>query len=272
MGFSGDAYPSASLLLLLALAVITLGVLAGWQFLKFRKLDRSFYDVRRDNSRMRNEIGQLTGWSAQGRLHDDWPELLRTASASQSPDAAASGTAIPNDIFLAAAHEALANVQPPFFCTNDDDDDVRRVHERNVELLERLQEDDSDLLPALANGDMDRLFCYWRRLEAYFPESVEADCYGLAAHTLLSLLKKREIRVLVPRPMSMASANQSEFTTDDRENLREISRIRTMAMASVKRFANLQAGEELVVDCERPGWTGPMGQANPRILILDRSW
>ncbi len=62
------------------------------------------------------------------------------------------------------------------------------------------------------------------------------------------------------------------FTTDDSEKLRDISRIRTAAFAASSRLANPQGGEELVIDCERPGWEGPNGRKNPRILILDRSW
>ncbi|SOE17205.1 hypothetical protein SAMN05877838_2098 [Hoeflea halophila] len=260
----------AQIIFLLLLAVIV--VAGAWLFRRLRRDEAQLASLRRENSKLRNEIANITGWTANGRLPEDWQERLRNEKAVPGVANSPAGADAPAEPVLLAAHHALASVEPPHFASGDNADEVGRAHRRNMDLIAGLAAERIDPLPALANGDMDNLFCFWRRLEAYFPDRPEADAYGLAAYAVLELFKRRQVQIIAPRPLSVESVKNCVFTTDDGEKLRDISRIRTAAFAASSRFANPKGGEELVIDCERPGWNGPNGRKSPRILILDRSW
>lgn len=260
----------AQIIFLVLLAAI---VVAGfWLFRRLRDNEAQLAAVRRENGKLRNEVANITGWTANGRLPEDWQERLRNEKAVTGVAHPPSGTDVPAEPVLLAAHHALASVEPPHFASSDSAEDVSRAHQRNIDLIAGLAAERIDPVPALANGDMDKLLCFWRRLEAYFPDRAETDAYGLAAYAVLDLFKRREVQIIAPRPLSVESVKNCVFTTDDGEKLRDISRIRTAAFAASSRFANPKGGEELVIDCERPGWNGPNGRKSPRILILDRSW
>lgn len=260
----------AQIIFLVLLAAI---VVAGfWLFRRLRYNEAQLAAVRRENGKLRNEVANITGWTANGRLPEDWQERLRNEKAVTGVAHPPSGTDAPAEPVLLAAHHALASVEPPHFASSDNAEDVSRAHQRNIDLIAGLAAERIDPVPALANGDMDKLLCFWRRLEAYFPDRAETDAYGLAAYAVLDLFKRREVQIIAPRPLSVESVKNCVFTTDDSEKLRDISRIRTAAFAASSRFANPKGGEELVIDCERPGWNGPNGRKSPRILILDRSW
>lgn len=255
------------------LVLLAAFVIAGvWLFRRLRTNEAQLAAVRRENGKLRNEIANITGWTANGRLPEDWQERLRNDKAAAGVTHSPAGPDAPAEPVLLAAHHALASVEPPHFASSDSADEVSRAHRRNIELIEGLAAERIDPVPALANGDMDKLLCFWRRLEAYFPDRAETDAYGLAAYAVLDLFKRREVQIIAPRPLSVESVKNCVFTTDDSEKLRDISRIRTAAFAASSRFANPKGGEELVIDCERPGWNGPNGRKSPRILILDRSW
>jgi|GEM_PF-1268045 len=260
----------AQIIFLVLLAAL---VIAGvWLFRRLRTNEAQLAAVRRENGKLRNEIANITGWTANGRLPEDWQERLRNDKAGTGTAHPPAGADTPAEPVLLAAHHALASVEPPHFASSDSADEVSRAHRRNIDLIAGLAAERIDPVPALANGDMDKLMCFWRRLEAYFPDRAETDAYGLAAYAVLDLFKRREVQIIAPRPLSVESVKNCVFTTDDGEKLRDISRIRTAAFAASSRFANPKGGEELVIDCERPGWNGPNGRKSPRILILDRSW
>jgi len=260
----------AQIIFLVLLAAL---VIAGvWLFRRLRTNEAQLAAVRRENGKLRNEIANITGWTANGRLPEDWQERLRNDKAGIGTAHPLAIADTPAEPVLLAAHHALASVEPPHFASSDSADEVSRAHRRNIDLIAGLAAERIDPVPALANGDMDKLMCFWRRLEAYFPDRAETDAYGLAAYAVLDLFKRREVQIIAPRPLSVESVKNCVFTTDDGEKLRDISRIRTAAFAASSRFANPKGGEELVIDCERPGWNGPNGRKSPRILILDRSW
>jgi hypothetical protein len=70
---------------------------------------------------------------------------------------------------LQAAHQALAAVEPPVFASSDSADEISRAHKRIIDLIEGLANERIDPLPALANGDLDKLFCFWRGSRPIFP-------------------------------------------------------------------------------------------------------
>lgn len=239
-----------------------------------RRLSRSsslLAIVRRDNSKLRNEIANVTGWSVDGRLPDDWQEKLHNNHTSAvSPISSKSEPA--NDPVMLAAHHAFMSIDPPYFASSDSNETMEREHKRMVDLLEGLALGQVDPEPALANGDLDKLISIWRRLETYFPDETETFVYGIAANAVLALLKKKAIQVVAPRPLMVANAKSCVLTTADDEGLRDITRVRAAALSAGAHLTALQPGDEVVIDCQRPGWNGPNGQVNPRILILDKSW
>lgn len=272
MAVIGIEFTSGIAQVLFTVFLIAIVAAAVWLFRRVRQSEAQLVTIRRENGKLRNEIANITGWTTNGRLPDDWQERLRNDKAAAGGAMPAAGAEAPREAVLLAAHQALAAVEPPFFASSASADEVTRTHKRIVDLIEGLAVERIDPVPALANGDMDKLLCLWRRLEAYFPDREQTDAYSLAAYAVLELLKRSQIQVTAPRPLSVESVKNCVFTTDDGEKLRDIPRIRTAAFAANSRFANPQGGEELVIDCERPGWNGPNGRKNPRILILDRSW
>ncbi|MEM5471098.1 hypothetical protein WNZ14_05110 [Hoeflea sp. AS60] len=257
------------LFILLLVGVVVAGIVL---FRRLRQSEAQLASIRRENGKLRNEIANITGWTTNGRLPDDWQEKLRSDKTVVAGATQLTGAEAPREPALMAAHHAMVSVDPPLFASNESAEEVSRSHKRIIDLIEGLAAERIDPVPALANGDMDKLLCSWRRLEAYFPDRSETDAYGLAAYAVLDLLKRRNVQILAPRPLSIESVKNCVFTTDDAEKLRDVPRIRTAAFAASSRFTNPQAGEELVIDCERPGWSGPNGRKSPRILILDRSW
>jgi hypothetical protein len=272
MAVIGIEFTSGIAQVLFTVLLIAAVVAALWLIRRLRQSEAQLSSIRRENGKLRNEIANITGWTTNGRLPEDWQERLRNDKAVAGGTAPATGGEAPREPVLLAAHHALVSIEPPHFASNDSAEEVSRAHKRIVDLIEGLAVERIDPVPALANGDMDKLLCFWRRLEAYFPDRAETDAYGLAAYAVLDLLKRRQVQVVAPRPLSVESVRNCVFTTDDSEKLRDISRIRTAAFAASSRFTNPQGGEELVIDCERPGWSGPNGRKSPRILILDRSW
>ena len=272
MAVIGIEFTSGIAQVLFTALLVGVVVAVFWLFRRLRQNEAQLASIRRENGKLRNEIANITGWTTNGRLPEDWQERLRNDKAGASGATPPAGAEVPGELVLMAAHHALLSIEPPHFASSDSAEEVSRAHKRVVDLIEGLAVERIDPLPALANGDMDKLLCFWRRLEAYFPDRAETDAYGLAAYAVLDLLKRRQVQVTAPRPLSVESAKNCTFTTDDSEKLRDISRIRTAAFAASSRFSKPQGGEELVIDCERPGWSGPNGRKNPRILILDRSW
>jgi len=272
MAVIGIEFTSGVAQVLFTILLAGIVVAAVWLFRRLRQSETQLASIRRENGKLRNEIANITGWTTNGRLPEDWQERLRNDRADAAGATPPAGAEAPRELVLMAAHHAMVSIEPPHFASSDSAEEVSRTHKRIVDLIEGLAVERIDPVPALANGDMDKLMCFWRRLEAYFPERAETDAYGLAAYAVLDLLKRRQVQVTAPRPLSVESVKNCVFTTDDGEKLRDISRIRTAAFAASSRFTNPQGGEELVIDCERPGWSGPNGRKNPRILILDRSW
>lgn len=272
MAVIGIEFTSGFAQLLSATLLVAFVVLVVWLFRRLRQSEAALGSIRRENGKLRNEIANITGWTTNGRLPEDWQERLRNDKALEVGAAANSDAEQPGERILMAAHHSLLSVEPPYFASKDSAEEVSRSHKRIVDLIEGLAHERIEALPALANGDLDRLLCLWRRLEVYFPDRAETNAYALAAYAVLDLLKRKQVVVIAPRPLSVESTKNCVFTTDDVEKLRDISRIRTAAFAASSRFTNPQGGEELVIDCERPGWSGPNGHRSPRILILDRSW
>lgn len=272
MAVIGIEFTSGFAQVLFTVLLVAVVGLVLWLFRRLRQSETQLSSIRRENGKLRNEIANVTGWTTNGRLPEDWQERLRNDKSSAAGATPPAGAEAPREIALMAAHHALIAVEPPHFASTDKEEETSRSHKRIVDLIEGLAVERIDPVPALANGDLDKLLCLWRRLEAYFPERAETDAYGLAAYAVLDLLKRKQVQVMAPRPLSVESVKNCVFTTEDGEKLRDIPRIRTAAFAASSRFANPQGGEELVIDCERPGWSGPNGRKNPRILILDRSW
>jgi hypothetical protein len=250
-----------------------LAIIVGaiWFVYRLRQGTSLLAVIRRENSKLRNEIANITGWTIDGRLPDDWQEKLHNNHALiASPILSTSEPT--SDPVLLVAHHALKTIDPPYFATNDSDDAMEREHKRIVDVLEGLAHGTVDPETALANGDFDKLICMWRRLGIYFPDETETFVYEIAANAVLGVLKKHAIQVIAPRPLSVASAKSCILTTGDGEGLRDLTRIRAAALSTGAHLTTLQPGEEIVIDCQRPGWNGPNGQVNPRILILDKSW
>ncbi|WP_422369915.1 hypothetical protein [Hoeflea sp.] len=253
------------------LLIVVVGIVVGLS-IRLRRNSKLLSSVRQENGKLRNEVANITGWTANGRLPENWQEKLRSETAGADGPADRVRPDAPREPLLAAAHKALAACEPPHFASREGAEEVSRAHARIIDLVEGLATGRIDPLPALANGDLDKLFCFWRRLETYFPDHPESDAYGVAGHALMDLLRRNQVNVFAPRPLSVESAKNCVFTTEDSERLRDIPRVRTAAFAVNTRFSAPQRGEELVIDCERPGWSGPNGHKNARILILDRSW
>lgn len=272
MAVIGIEFTSAIAQIIFMLLLAGIVVTAVWLVRRLRRSEAQLGSIRRENAKLRNEIANITGWTANGRLPEDWQERLRNEKAVPGTVTPPAGAEAPGELVLVAAHHALAAAEPPHFASGDSAEEVGRAHQRIVDLIEGLAAERIDPVPALANGDMDKLLCLWRRLEAYFPDRAVTDAYGLAAYAVIDLFKRHKVQIIAPRPLSVESVKNCVFTTEDSEKLRDISRIRTAAFAASSRFANPKGGEELVIDCERPGWSGPNGQKSPRILILDRSW
>lgn len=272
MAVFGIEFTSGFAQILYTFVLVLIGASAVWLFWRLRQNEQLLVSVRRENSKLRHEVANVTGWTSNGRLPADWQERLRAETASAADYQNLLGLEKSREPMLLAAHQALAGVQPPVFASGESSEEVGRAHARITELIDALAGEQLDPLPALANGDFDKLFCFWRRLEAYFPDHPETDAYGVAGHAVIDLLRRNDVNIFAPRPLSVESAKNCVFTTEDGERLRDIARIRTMAFTASNRFTTPQRGEELVIDCERPGWSGPNGQKNARILILDRSW
>lgn len=238
---------------------------------RLRQNEKLLAVIRRDNSKLRNEIANIIGWNADGRLPDDWQEKLHNNHVSAaSPTLSISEPS--GDPVLLAAYHAFMSIDPPYYASNDSNDAMDREHKRIVDLLEGLARGQIDPEPALANGDFDKLISIWRRLESYYPDKSETFSYGIAANAVLGLLKLKSIQVFAPRPLTVAKSESCVLTTGDDEGLRDIARIRAAAVSASAHLTTLQPGEEIIIDCQRPGWNGPNGQVNPRTLILDKSW
>lgn len=271
MAVIGIEFTSSIIAVLYFVGLLVIVVGAIWLFRRLTHSTSLLASVRRENSKLRNEIANITGWTMDGRLPDDWQEKLQSNhAASSSP--ILSKTEASSDPVLVVAHHAFTSIDPPYFASSESNEAMEQEHKRMVDLLEGLALGQVDPESALANGDFDKLFSTWRRLETYFPDESETFVFGIAANSVLGLLKKKAIQVVVPRPLTVANTKNSEMTTNDGESLRDITRIRAAALSIGGYLSVLQSGDEIVIDCQRPGWNGPNGQVNPRILILDKSW
>lgn len=252
---------------------ILLAIVVGivWLCLRLKQSVYQLASVRRDNSKLRNEVANITGWTVEGRLPDDWQDKLSNHQPS-TPSQNLSNSEIANNPVLHVAHLAFMSIEPPSFATNNDSETIDRDHKRITGLLQRLSLGQIEPESALANGDFDKLICYWRRLEAFFHDENETFVYAIAANAVLALLKREGIEVLAPRPLTITNTKNCVLSTDDDENLRNISRIRAAISSSSAQFQTLQPNEEIIIDCQRLGWNGPNGQVKPRTLILDKSW
>lgn len=251
--------------------LLAVAIFVVWLIVRSKRQERLFAALRRDNSKLRNEIANVTGWTVEGRLPEDWRDKLHNHNpTSVSPNLTNSESA--SDPTLITAHRVLASIDPPYFASNDSNENMEREHNRTLELLRSLAYGQIDPEPALANGDLDKLICMWRRLETYFPDETETFAYGMACNAILGLLKTKAIQVLAPRPLTVANAGNCIFATSDGEGLREITRIRAAAQLTSAHLGTLQPTEEFAVDCQRLGWNGPNGLSKPQILILDKSW
>jgi hypothetical protein len=217
MAVIGIEFTSAIAQVIFTLLLLAAVAAAVWLVRRLRRSEANLETVRRENAKLRNEVGNITGWTANGRLPEDWQDKLRSDKAVAPGSAPAVSAEAARQPVLLAAHHALVSVEPPHFASSDSADEISRAHKRIVDLIEGLAAERIDPVPALANGDMDRLFCLWRRLEGYFPDRAETDAYGLAAYAVLELLKRRQVQVKAPRPLSVESVRNCVFTTDDSE-------------------------------------------------------
>lgn len=271
MEMIGIEFSSIIAQVLFVAMLLAIAIFVVWLVVRMKRRERLFSTLRRDNSKFRNEIANITGWTVEGRLPEDWQDKLHNHNpAALSPNLVNSDSA--SDPVLLAAHNALAAIDPPYFASNDSNETLEREHKRTVDLLETLAFGKIDPEPALANGDFDKLICMWRRLEAYFPDESETFAYGIASNVTLGLLKKKAIQVLAPRPLTVVNAKNCVLATDDNECLRDITRIRAAVQLTSSHLGALQPTEEIAVDCQRLGWNGPNGLSKPQILILDKSW
>ncbi len=195
MAVIGIEFTSAIAQVIFTLLLLAVVAAAVWLVQRLRRSEANLETIRRENAKLRNEVGNITGWTANGRLPEDWQEKLRTDKAVSAGSAPAVSAEAARQPVLMAAHHALVSVEPPHFASSDSADEISRAHKRIVDLVEGLAAERIDPVPALANGDMDKLFCLWRRLEGYFPDRAETDAYGLAAYAVLELLKRRQVQV-----------------------------------------------------------------------------
>lgn len=256
-------------------AAFLVAVLAGAWALRLRSAaeaaDAQLRRARRENENLRESFGKVAGWTPDGRLPQDWPEILK-ARLAPAPVPAASDGAVAADMLAAAVRDALAAVPPPLDAAGSRRDDVARAHERAVGLFDAMTREAQPLLPALANGDLDDIFGLWLRLDAYFPAVEQRVAYMLAASVLALRLGSEGVRLHAPRLLGGAGHEEAELTTDDRDGLKSNHAVRSLATAAAARFAPASAGERMVVDCLSPGWSGPAGGRRPRLLVWDRSW
>jgi hypothetical protein len=265
----GLAWPLAAA----GLAVAFAAAAFAWHYRsEFSSASRQSARLRLENDKMRQGFGQIAGWSPEGRLPEDWPNIIREKLRPAAPvvEATFAQKTAGCDSLLGAAREVLTSVSSPVLAAGDRPEQANEVHSRTIELLERLEREPKPLLPALANGDLDRLFGYWGRLDVYFPEADQTVPYMLAASVFMIRLKSEGIYIRVPRPLSVVDRAEADFTTEDMEGLRRNNVVRGLAAAV--RFSPASGGERLVVDCISPGWSGPAGGKRPRVLIWDRSW
>lgn len=258
-------------------AAALLAAIAGAWALRLRSAaeaaDALLRRARRENENLRESFGKVAGWSPDGRLPDDWPEIVKARLAS-APLSAASETNLARDVLAAAVRDALASVRPPLDAAGGKRDEIVRAHERAVGLFDAMAREPQpqSLLSALANGDLDDIFGLWLRLEAYFPAAEQRIAYMLAASVLALRLAAEEVRLYAPRPLSGVGYEEAELTSEDREGLKSNQSVRSAATAAAARFPPASAGERMVVDCLSPGWSGPAGGRRPRLLVWDRSW
>lgn len=225
--------------------------------------------ARRENDRLREAFAGISGWTPEGRLPDDWAEIVRSrlSQAGSPADAAARAE---GDALAAAARDALLAVPAPMEAAGDRRDEVRRTHERAAELFDSLARTPRPLAPALANGDLDDMVGLWLRLDSYCPGAEAAAAYMLAVAVLLARLGDEGIRIHVSRPLTTVGHAEADFTTDDRDGLRGNAAIRGKANAFAGRTAT--GAERIVVDCIAPGWSGAAGGRRARLLVWDRTW
>ena len=121
--------------------IVLLAAVVGtaiWLIRRLRQTETQLASIRRENGKLRNEIANITGWTTNGRLPEDWQERLRNDKAVPGIAPPPVGTEVPGELVLAAAHHALASVEPPHFASGDSADEVSRAHRRNIDLIEGL--------------------------------------------------------------------------------------------------------------------------------------
>jgi hypothetical protein len=78
----GIEFTSGFAQVLYTLVLLVLGGSAVWLFRRLRQNEKLLVVVRRENSKLRHEVANVTGWTANGRLPEDWPEKLRAETAA----------------------------------------------------------------------------------------------------------------------------------------------------------------------------------------------
>ena len=119
--------------------LVFLAIIVGciWLLLKLRRGNKHLAQLRTNNTKLRNEIANVTGWTVEGRLPDNWQEKLRSLdSATVAQVLSTSDNS--NDPILMMAHSALASIDPPYFASKYSNETMEREHKRIVQLLEGL--------------------------------------------------------------------------------------------------------------------------------------
>ena len=81
MAVIGIEFTSGIAQVIITLLLIAAVVAAVWLVRRLRQSESQLASIRRENGKLRNEIANITGWTTNGRLPDDWQERLRNEMA-----------------------------------------------------------------------------------------------------------------------------------------------------------------------------------------------
>lgn len=225
---------------------------------------------RKDADQLRQEFARVAGWAPDGRLPANWTDVVRDKLSAESNQAAetVSGKVTP----ISLARDQLVEIAAPAILEPRSPDDAARAHERIISVLTTLSREGNPALPALANGDLNQLFCHSHRLEAYFPNAPQTAPYMFAAAAVIQELRSEGIVVQAPKPLSAMRIQDAEIVRQGQDSLRQNPAIRQKVSEMSGLFGSPAQTHGLVVDCVSPGWTSETGGKRPRIIIWDRSW
>ena len=206
-------------------------------------------------------------------------EQERKIKELQAAPSASADSSLSTALSIACKEAALA------FDALADDKDYRDLAatlpiEQSYHKLDRLLQDDvaarardCDLWPALTRGDLDLPITLPALLEAYCPGEgawYRATRAAAAVDALLrAALAKSAIEIFVVRPLTRVRSRASDASAFDVRGIRRLGR----AKAAVSKVAaNLQPGEDLVVDCSAPGYVAAgRGSSPPRLTYYNPS-